>query len=242
MHSMPRQSDGRALDALRPAQIETGFISQAPGSVLITMGKTRVICVASLLEGVPSWLEGRGLGWVTAEYAMLPYATQPRGDRERGQSSARSQEIRRLIGRSLRMVVDRAVLGERTIVVDCDVIEADGGTRTAAVTGGYVALAMALRMLKQEGVIDGNALVRQIAAVSVGIVEGTPMLDLAYTDDVRAQVDLNVVMTSDGGLIEVQGTGEGASYTRNELDELLGLAERGISELMVVQREALEAL
>jgi ribonuclease PH len=235
----PRQSDGRALDALRPVAIETGFIPQSPGSALIRAGSTHVLCVASVQESVPRWLEGRGLGWVTAEYSMLPYATLPRSEREGGQPSGRTQEIRRLIGRSLRMAVDRRALGERTIVVDCDVLQADGGTRTASITGGYVALALALRELRRQGLLAEDPLRRQIAAVSVGMVGGQAMLDLAYADDARAEVDLNVVMTGAGEYIEVQGTGEGAPYSRATLERLLTLADGGIAALMQAQDAAL---
>lgn len=237
--AVPRQSDGRPLDALRPVAIDTGFVPQAAGSALIRSGETHVLCVASLLESVPRWLEGTGLGWVTAEYSMLPYATLPRSERERGQLSGRTQEIRRLVGRSLRMAVDRAALGERTIVVDCDVLQADGGTRTASITGGYVALALALARLQRQGLLAESPLRRQIAAVSVGIVSGHAMLDLAYADDARAEVDLNVVMTDSGEYVELQGTGEGAPYGRSALERLLTLANGGIATLMAAQNEAL---
>ena len=236
----PQQSDGRPLDALRPYSITTGFVPHAAGSALIRAGDSHVLCVASVLESVPRWMEGRGLGWVTGEYSMLPYATLPRSAREQGAPSGRTQEIRRLIGRSLRMAVDRRALGERTIVVDCDVLQADGGTRTASVTGGYVALALALQQLRQQGILDADPLQRQIAAVSVGIVEGQAMLDLAYADDVQAEVDLNVVMTGTGEYVEVQGTGEGAPYSREALERLLTLADAGIAQLMTIQKEALD--
>jgi len=229
----------RAFAALRSVTIQTGYVPQAAGSALISMGDTQVICVASISEGVPPWLAGRGQGWLTAEYTMLPYATVPRGDRERGQTSGRSQEIRRLIGRSLRMAVDRQKLGERTLTLDCDVLRADGGTRTAAITGGYVAVAMALERLLAEGLIQDSPLVHQIAAVSVGLVDGCALLDLEYREDARAEVDLNVVMTSEGTLVEVQGTGERAPFRRSDLDVLLALAERGIDALLAVQSGAL---
>jgi ribonuclease PH len=235
----PRQSDGRALDALRPVSIEVGFVPQAAGSALIRAGHTHVLCVASVLESVPRWMEGRGLGWVTGEYSMLPYATLPRSERELGHLSGRTQEIRRLIGRSLRMAVDRQALGERTLVVDCDVLQADGGTRTASITGGYVALALALARLRREGLLGSDPLIRQIAAVSVGMVDGQAMLDLAYADDARAEVDLNVVMTSDGEYVELQGTGEGAPYGRAVLERLLTLADAGVAELLRAQNRAL---
>jgi ribonuclease PH len=236
----PRQSDGRPLDALRPFSIATGFVPKAPGSALIRAGNTHVLCVASVLESVPRWMERRGVGWVTGEYSMLPYATLPRSEREQSAPSGRTQEIRRLIGRSLRMAVDRRALGERTVVIDCDVLQADGGTRTASVTGGFVALALALRHLRHQGLLDQDPLQRQIAAVSVGLVDGHGMLDLAYADDVRAEVDLNVVMTGSGEYIEVQGTGEGAPYDRAALDRLLTLADAGIADLMTMQNEALD--
>ncbi len=235
----PRQSDGRALDALRPISIQTGFIPQAAGSALIRAGNTHVLCVASVQESVPRWLEGRGIGWITAEYSMLPYATLPRSEREHGQLSGRTQEIRRLIGRSLRMAVDRRALGERTIVVDCDVLQADGGTRTASITGGYVALALALESLRRQGLLSEDPLRRQIAAVSVGMVGGQAMLDLAYADDSRAEVDLNVVMTDAGEYVELQGTGEGAPYGDEALLRLLALARGGIAALMKAQNAAL---
>lgn len=242
-HGSPdlRQSDGRALDALRPISIETGFIPQALGSALVRTGNTQVLCVASVVESVPRWLEGRGLGWVTGEYSMLPYSTLPRSERELGHLSGRTQEIRRLIGRSLRMAVDRHALGERTIYVDCDVLQADGGTRTAAITGGWVALALAIAKLRRDGLLTGEPLRRQIAAISVGIVDGQAMLDLAYADDARAQVDLNVVMTAQGEYIEVQGTGEGAPYGRSALDRLLALADIGIAALLEAQSAALQS-
>lgn len=234
------RSDGRPLDALRPVSIEVDFVPHALGSALIRTGNTHVLCVASMMEGVPLWLEGQGLGWVTADYNMLPYATTPRSEREREHISGRTQEIRRLIGRSLRMAVDRQAMGERTIVIDCDVLQADGGTRTASITGGYVALALALRRLAEQGLCE-NALRRQIAAVSVGVVDGIPMLDLAYAEDARAEVDLNVVMTDTGEFVEIQGTGEGAPYGRAMLDRLLALAEAGIAQLLAYQKVALEA-
>ncbi|MHB1318406.1 MAG: ribonuclease PH [Anaerolineae bacterium] len=230
---------GRSMDQLRPVTIQTGYVPQAAGSTLISMGNTQVICVASLSEGVPPWLAGRGQGWVTAEYTMLPYATVPRADRERGQTSGRTQEIRRLIGRSLRMAVDRQALGERTLTLDCDVLRADGGTRTASITGGYVAVALALNALTESGAVPQNPLRHQIAAISVGLVDGQALLDLEYREDARADVDLNVVMTAQGTLVEVQGTGEGAPFSRDELVTLLALADRGIAELLVAQVTAL---
>ncbi len=230
---------GRRDDELRPVTIQTGYVAQAAGSALITVGNTQVICVASISEGVPAWLAGRGEGWLTAEYTMLPYATVPRADRERGQSSGRTQEIRRLIGRSLRMAVDRRTLGERTLTLDCDVLRADGGTRTASITGGYLAVAQALSALVDAGTLSQSPLRHMIAAVSVGLVGGVPLLDLDYREDSRADVDLNVVMTAEGSLVEVQGTGEGAPFARTQLNDMLELAEAGIAELFVAQREAL---
>lgn len=230
---------GRRADQLRAVTIQTGYVAQAAGSALISAGNTQVICVASISEGVPAWLAGRGEGWLTAEYTMLPYATVPRSDRERGQSSGRTQEIRRLIGRSLRMAVDRKALGERTLTLDCDVLRADGGTRTASITGGYVAVAQAVTTLLDAGVLSENPLRHTIAAVSVGLVDGVPLLDLDYREDSRAEVDLNVVMTAEGTLVEVQGTGEGAPFARAQLSDMLGLAEAGIAELLAAQRVAL---
>ena len=230
---------GRRDDELRPVTIQIGYVAQAAGSALISVGNTQVICVASISEGVPAWLAGRGEGWLTAEYTMLPYATVPRADRERGQSSGRTHEIRRLIGRSLRMAVDRRILGERTLTPDCDVLRADGGTRTASITGGYVAVAQALKVLEDAGIVSQSPLRHMIAAVSVGLVDGVPLLDLDYSEDSRAEVDLNVVMTAEGTLVEVQGTGEGAPFARARLDDMLKLAEAGIAELLVAQGEAL---
>jgi ribonuclease PH len=230
---------GRRADELRPVTYQIGFVPQAAGSVLISMGNTQVVCVASISEGVPPWLTGRGQGWLTAEYTMLPYATVPRAERERGQSSGRTQEIRRLIGRSIRMAVDRAALGERTLTVDCDVLRADGGTRTASITGGYLATALALNALTASGVLKRNPLLHQIAAISVGMVDGSALLDLDYREDAHAEVDLNVVMTAEGTLVEVQGTGEGAPFTHAQLETMLGLAVTGIAELLVSQRGAL---
>jgi ribonuclease PH len=231
--------NGRLADQLRRVTIQTGYVSQAAGSALISMGNTQVICVASLSDGVPPWLSGRGQGWLTAEYTMLPYATVPRADRERGQSSGRTQEIRRLIGRSLRMAVDRNALGERTLTLDCDVLRADGGTRTAAITGGYVAIALALKALTESGSVPRSPLRHQIAAVSVGLVDGNALLDLEYREDAHADVDLNVVMTAQGTLVEVQGTGEGAPFSRDQLATLLELADGGIAELLQAQNAAL---
>lgn len=231
--------DGRANDQLRPVKLIPNFLDYAEGSVLITMGNTRVLCAATVEERVPPWLVGQGEGWVTAEYAMLPRATLTRTPRETSGLSGRTQEIRRLIGRSLRAAVDLRLLGERTIVVDCDVIQADGGTRTAAITGGYVALALALRKLIRERHAHHNVLVTPVAAVSVGMVGGEPMLDLCYQEDSQADVDVNVVMTGRGELVEVQGTAEGKPFSLETLYELLELAKTGITQLLAAQQEVL---
>ena len=233
------RNDGRAADALRDITIQTGYLDHAEGSALITCGQTRVLCAASVEETVPGWLAGRGSGWVTGEYAMLPRATHTRRSRETKGLSGRTQEIRRLIGRSLRAAVDLEALGERMVVIDCDVIQADGGTRTASVTGGYVALALALRGLIADELIDERVYGPAVAAVSVGIVEAQPMLDLCYREDAAAEVDFNVVMNDRGQYIEVQGTAEGQPFSRGELDELLELAGAGIEQLLALQQEAL---
>ena len=235
------RSDGRADDELRPVTITRNWLDHAAGSVLVEFGRTRVLCVASASEGVPRWRKGSGLGWVTAEYAMLPGSTNTRTDREsvRGRIGGRTHEISRLVGRSLRAIIDYKALGENTIVLECDVLQADGGTRTAAITGAYVALADAVTHLRNNGALTGEPLVGSVAAVSVGIVDGTPRLDLHYDDDVRAETDMNVVMTGDGKFVEVQGTAEGAPFDRAELDALLALAEQGCSELTRLQTEAL---
>ncbi|HEX7998425.1 MAG TPA: ribonuclease PH [Pyrinomonadaceae bacterium] len=235
------RNDNRAADELRTVRITPGYLPNAEGSALIEMGGTRVICAASVEDRVPPFLRGRGLGWVTAEYAMLPRATQQRTPREtgRGGPSGRTHEIQRLIGRSLRAVAKTANLGERTVTLDCDVLQADGGTRTASITGAYVAFALACRRLLRSGKITRNPLTGEVAAVSVGIVEGTPLLDLKYDEDSRAEVDMNVICTGDGRFIEVQGTAEGAPFSREEMDALLALAQRGIEQLLIVQRAAL---
>ncbi|HYY44296.1 MAG TPA: ribonuclease PH [Actinomycetota bacterium] len=234
--------DGRGPADLRPLRLTAGFMPYAEGSCLAEMGDTRVICTATVESTVPRWLMGQGRGWVTAEYSMLPRSSPERITREvaRGRPSGRTQEIQRLIGRSLRAVTDLEKLGERSIVVDCDVLQADGGTRTASITGGYVALAQALSLLEQRGGLGGIPLTDAVAAVSVGIVAGAPCLDLNYAEDSTADVDMNVVMTGSGGLIEVQGTAEGATFTRRELDELLDLAASGIATLTAAQKEALD--
>lgn len=239
---MPR-SDGRAWDGLRPVRILRRFTSNAPGSVLIEFGKTKVLCTASIQHEVPGWLEGKGKGWVTAEYGMLPGSTSERKQRERsGKVDGRTSEIQRLIGRSIRAVIDMEMLGERTLWLDCDVLEADGGTRTASVTGAYVALMDAVRALETEGVKFPAPPVRDsVAAVSVGIVGGQPLLDLCYAEDSRADVDMNVVLTGKGQLVEVQGTAEHTPFTRKQLNDLLDLAERGIAKLRDLQQQALRA-
>src|SRR5918997_1406891 len=227
------RTDGRAPDELRPARITPGFLPYAEGSVLIEMGNTRVVCAASLEDRVPPFLRNSGHGWLTAEYAMLPRATQTRTSREigRGGPSGRTHEIQRLIGRSLRAIADMKALGERTITIDCDVLQADGGTRTAAITGSYVALALASNHLLKAGKITRPVTTNQVAAISVGIVGNVPLLDLKYDEDSRAEVDMNVVCTGDGRFIELQGTAEGAPFTRAQSDELIALAGLGLEEL-----------
>jgi ribonuclease PH len=238
------RSDGRATDALRPVTIEAQYLKYAEGSALITLGNTRVLCAASIEERVPPWMKGRGVGWVTAEYSMLPRATQERTQREasKGRLGGRTHEIQRIIGRALRAVTDMAKLGERTIWLDCDVLQADGGTRTAAVTGAWVALAIALLSRFDIKARASWPLLGQIAAISVGIVDGYTLLDLAYDEDSRAQVDLNVFMTDAGKFTELQGTAEAAPFSRDELDTLLKAAEGGITQLLAAQRAAVEPL
>jgi ribonuclease PH len=236
------RSDGRNDEALRDVRITRGVQQWPAGSVLVEFGATRVLCAASVLEGVPKWRTGSGLGWVTAEYAMLPSATHTRSDREsvKGRIGGRTHEISRLVGRSLRACIDLGALGENTIVIDCDVIQADGGTRTAAVTGGYVALADAVTWLRAAGrLADPQPLSCGVSAVSVGVVEGRVRLDLAYEEDSRAEVDMNVVATDVGTLVEIQGTGEGATFARSTLDRMLDLAFSGCAELCRLQAEAL---
>ncbi len=239
------RADGRAIDELRPVTIERGWSSQAEGSALISFGETRVLCTASFTSGVPRWLTGKGTGWVTAEYAMLPRATNERSAREsvKGKIGGRTHEISRLIGRALRAVVDTRSLGENTIVVDCDVLQADGGTRTASITGAYVALADAIEWGRECGHVAKKAqpLRDSVSAISVGIIDGTPMLDLPYVEDSRAETDMNVVMTGAGAFVEVQGTAEGAPFDKAELDRLLELGASGCAELTGMQRAALEA-
>ncbi|HVE99454.1 MAG TPA: ribonuclease PH [Mycobacteriales bacterium] len=234
--------DGRAPDELRPVTLTRGWLSHAEGSVLVEFGGTRVLCAASVEEGVPRWRKGSGLGWVTSEYAMLPRATHTRSAREsvKGRIGGRTHEISRLIGRSLRACIDLKALGENTIQLDCDVLQADGGTRTAAITGAYVALQDAVTLLGTRGRLAGQAIVGSVQAISVGIVGGQPVLDLDYTEDVSADVDMNVVMTGAGGIVEVQGTAEGATFDRPLLDRLLDLATAGCAELALLQQIALE--
>jgi len=235
--------DQRTNDELRPVTIERGWSAQAEGSALISFGNTKVLCTASFTNGVPRWMVGKGKGWVTAEYAMLPRSTNDRNDREsvKGRIGGRTHEISRLIGRSLRAVVDMKALGENTIVIDCDVLQADGGTRTAAITGAYIALHDAIEWGRAKGFIGKNAvaLMDSVAAVSVGIIDGTPMLDLQYTEDVRAETDMNVVATGRGLFVEVQGTAEGAPFDKSELDALLELATNGTARLTEIQAATL---
>ena len=239
------RADSRRADALRPVTITRHYTRHAEGSVLVEFGHTKVLCTASVEEKVPPHKRGSGEGWVTAEYGMLPRATHTRSDREaaRGKQSGRTQEIQRLIGRSLRCVFDLRLLGERTISLDCDVIQADGGTRTAAITGAFVAAHDAVSWLQAQGKLPAAASaspIRQfVAAISVGIVEGTPLLDLEYSEDSSCDTDMNVVMTATGGFVELQGTAEGAAFSRSEMDALLGLADKGIRELIAAQRHAL---
>jgi len=237
------RADGRLASELRAVTIERGWSDQAEGSALISFGNTKVLCTASFTPGVPRWLNGQGRGWVTAEYGMLPRSTNDRMDREsvKGKIGGRTHEISRLIGRSLRGIIDLTQLGENTVVVDCDVLQADGGTRTAAITGAYVALADAISWARDKGHVSAKATVLRdsVSAVSVGIVEGEPMLDLAYVEDVAADTDMNVVVTGRGSFVEVQGTAEGTPFDRSELDRLLDLALAGTTELARIQREAL---
>jgi len=235
------RTDGRAPDDLRPVCITPGFLPYAEGSVLIQMGNTHVVCAASLEDRVPPFLRNSGHGWLTAEYAMLPRATQTRTSREigRGGPSGRTHEIQRLIGRSLRAIADLKVLGERTITIDCDVLQADGGTRTAAITGAYVAFALASQHLLKSGKIQRSIFTGQVAAISVGIVGNTPLLDLKYDEDSRAEVDMNVVCTGDGRFIELQGTAEREPFSRSQMDDLVALASRGIETLIGIQKKVI---
>ncbi len=232
---------GRTSNQLRPIQITRNFTNHAEGSVLIEMGETRVLCTASVEVGVPRFLKGKKQGWLTAEYGMLPRSTHTRNDREaaRGKQSGRTQEIQRLIGRSLRAAVDLELLGEHTIILDCDVLQADGGTRTASITGACIALVDAINSMIRKKMIKTNPLKHMVAAISVGIYQGTPVLDLDYAEDSRAETDMNVVMNEDRGIIELQGTAEGATFNQTELSEMMALAQQGISELIEAQRNAL---
>ena len=237
------RADGRSNDELRPVTITRNWLDHAAGSVLVEFGKTRVLCAASATEGVPRWRKGSGLGWVTAEYAMLPASTNTRSDREsvKGRIGGRTHEISRLVGRSLRAVIDYKALGENTIVLDCDVLQADGGTRTAAITGAYVALADAVAHLKSVGALKGEPLTGSVAAISVGIIDGEARLDLMYAEDVAAEVDMNIVCTGDGDFVEVQGTGEAGVFRRDQLDQLLDLGVLGCTELAAAQQKALSS-
>lgn len=232
---------GRAADQLRDIILETNVTRYAEGSCLAKFGNTHVLCTASWTDKVPGWMRGTGTGWVTGEYGMLPRATHSRNRREAtaGKQSGRTQEIQRLIGRSLRSVVDLSALGENQITIDCDVLQADGGTRTASITGGFVAMALAMRYLKDEGVITTDPIQKQAAAISVGVYKDLPVLDVDYPEDSEGEADMNVVMSSDGGFIEVQGTGEERPMTRSELDEMMRLAEKGCGELFKAQRKAI---
>lgn len=235
--------DGRSPEELRPVEMTLGFMPNAEGSCLVSMGDTRVICTATLENTVPRWMQGRGVGWVTAEYSMLPRSTNERVPREvnKGRPSGRTQEIQRLIGRSLRAVTDMKLLGERTVWIDCDVLQADGGTRTASITGAFVALASAFATLEAKGDLQHSPLIDSVSAVSVGIVGGAPCLDLNYAEDSTAQVDMNVVMTGAGRIVEVQGTAEQGAFERSELDRMLDLATKGIAQLSGYQEQALGA-
>jgi ribonuclease PH len=235
------RKDGRLVDQLRPMTLVPDFVRTAEGSILISVGHTRVLCNATIENGVPGWLRNSGRGWVTAEYSMLPRSTVTRTAREseRGKIGGRTHEIQRLIGRSLRSVVDMHVLGERTVILDCDVIQADGGTRTAAISGACVALALALQAMVKAGSLKTSPLRQLVAATSVGIVEGIPLLDLCYEEDSQAEVDMNVVMTADGGLVETQATAEKGSYSRHQLNQLLDLAETGLEQIFAAQKSIL---
>jgi ribonuclease PH len=232
--------DGRKADELRKLTIRRNYIKSAEGAVLIEMGDTKVICTATVDNSVPSFLRGKGTGWVTAEYAMLPRSSPKRIQRERIKVGGRTHEIQRLIGRSLRSVVDMTALGERSVLIDCDVVQADGGTRTASITGAYVALVDALRHIQKQGLIEAVPVIDYLAAISIGIVDGKPMLDLCYEEDSTAEVDMNLVMTGKGGVVELQGTAEGKPFSKNELSKLLTLGEKGIKELVKKQKVLLK--
>ena len=239
---MSDRIDGRATDQLRPVEIKRNYLRHAEGSALITMGGTTVLCSASVDEYVPSFLKGSGKGWVTAEYGMLPRSTNTRVSRDgrRGSISGRTQEIQRLIGRSLRAVFDLGSLGERSILIDCDVLEADGGTRTASITGSYVALYDAVRWLQNRDLVDSSLIKDSVAAISVGIIDGTPMLDLCYAEDSNADVDMNIVMTGSGAMVEIQGTAEQNPFTTDQLNTMLDLGRHGIEQLVTMQKQVLE--
>ncbi len=232
--------DGRKADEVRAVKVTRNYITSAEGSVLIEIGTTRVLCTATVQESVPPFLKGKGTGWVTAEYAMLPRSSPQRINRERGKVGGRTHEIQRLIGRSLRSVTDMAALGERSVLIDCDVIEADGGTRTASITGSFIALVEALRIAQNKGLIKTVPVKDFLAAVSVGVVKGTPVIDLCYAEDSAAEVDMNLVMTGSGAIVEVQGTAEGAPFSKGELASMLSLGEQGIKSLVEKQRDVLQ--
>ena len=236
---MSQRVDGRRPDQLRPVSIERGFMQHAEGSALIKMGDTHVICTASVENRVPHFLRGTDTGWITAEYAMLPRSTHTRSQRETQGTKGRTQEIQRLIGRALRAVIDLEKLGTHTLWIDCDVLQADGGTRTASISGAYVAVVDAINTLKNEGEIDEDPLGDSVAAVSVGIIDNTPMLDLCYAEDVNAEVDMNIVMTGQGDFVEVQGTAEGNPFTLDQMQHLIALGQKGISEIAQLQRDVL---
>ena len=237
-----KRNDGRRPDELRPVNLSPGFMPNAEGSCLVEMGDTKVICTATVETSVPRWMQGRGTGWVTAEYSMLPRSSSERISREvnKGRVGGRTQEIQRLIGRSLRAITDMKALGERSVIIDCDVLQADGGTRTASITGGYVALALAIRWLEGNDGLGPGALTSNVAAISVGILDRTPILDLDYSEDSTAEVDMNVVMTGSGQLVEVQGTAERGVFERSELDAMIDLASDGVARLTALQKEAVE--
>ena len=235
-----KRIDGRKPDQLRKVMVQKNYLKHAEGSCLIAFGDTKVVCAASVEEGVPPFLKGKGQGWVTAEYGMLPRSCTQRINREKGGGSGRTQEIQRLVGRSLRAVVDMKKLGERTIKIDCDVIQGDGGTRTASITGGYIALAMAVKKIMRQKLIKASPLVEQVAAISVGMKDGRAVLDLNYAEDSTAEVDMNIVMVGAGKFVEVQGTAEGKAFAKKDMDAMVKLAEKGIRELFVLQKKALK--
>ncbi|MBF0486270.1 MAG: ribonuclease PH [Candidatus Omnitrophica bacterium] len=231
--------DGRKPNELRKVTVQKNYLKHAEGSCLISFGDTKVVCSASVEDGVPPFLKGKGQGWVTAEYGMLPRSCTQRINREKGGGSGRTQEIQRLVGRSLRSVVDMKKLGERTVKIDCDVIQGDGGTRTASITGGYIALAIALKKIMKQGLVTENPLIDQIAAISVGMKDDTPILDLNYVEDSKAEVDMNIVMVTRGEFVEIQGTAEGKPFSKKNMDAMIALAQKGIQELFVIQKKAL---